>query len=248
VGFALKKKEIAALKLAQARGCSISLALRNTTKGAEVDKDYNIDEVIKLLENEKNPVVVKVGKDEEKKPEEKKPEPKVDVDPGVKPVAPPPVEKVKVLVATRFIKPNTQLTADLVAEAFVLKEFQKGVATEGLNDLTPALGKSLVTGVAKDQWITAEMIGNYFRDAPQDPFSIPKPAFTEPVKIDPVKTEPTKPTDPVAPAPAPVKRKYFDVAVHTASGTIIHRYEELPEGRTRKVAELTPAQAAREDK
>ena len=62
---------------------------------------------------------------------------------------------------------------------------------------------------------------------PQDLFSIPKPAQTPEVK------------------PVPVKQNYHDVAVHSASGTRIHRYAEVAPGQWKKIAELTPEQAAK---
>ena len=45
-----------------------------------------------------------------------------------------------------------------------------------------------------------------------------------------------------------VKRKKHDVAVHTTNGTVIHRYEEVAPGKWKKIAELSPEQAAKEAK
>jgi len=245
VGFALKKKEIAALKLAQARGCNISLALRNTTKGLDADSTYDIDKVIKLLENEKNPVVVQVGQDEAKtgtKTEVKSSEsPKAVETPKTPDVgfAPPPtIKMVQVLVAKRFIEPNTLITNDLLKDDFEWKELPADAATDAVSDFTEALNKAFKTGVAKGQWVTREMVGlQGLKPAPQDPFLAPKPGETNPT------TEPVKPSV----AKPVVARKIVDVAVHTASGTVIHRYEEV-EGKLKKIAEMTPEQAAKEDK
>ena len=38
---------------------------------------------------------------------------------------------------------------------------------------------------------------------------------------------------------------FHDVAIHGTNGTIIHRYEEIAPGQWKKVAELTPEQAAK---
>ena len=49
VSFAVKEKEVLLLSLAKSRGCTLDLLLRNTMKSTDADKNYNIDEVIKLL-------------------------------------------------------------------------------------------------------------------------------------------------------------------------------------------------------
>ncbi|MBN9122528.1 MAG: Flp pilus assembly protein CpaB [Planctomycetes bacterium] len=241
VGFALTKKQAAALELARARGCNLTLKLRNQNRPPDEDTKYNIDEVIKLLEDEKNPTVVKVNGEEKKpdpQPEVKQPEVKQPEPKGVPDAAPAPTIKMaNVLVAKRFIEPNTPLTNDLIKEAFEWKEIPKESATDAVTDFGDVVGnKAFKTGVAKGQWITYEMIGvPNPKPAPQEPFIPSKPSPTE--------TTPVKPV-----APPVVKRKIVDVAVHTASGTVIHRFEEQPSGQLKKIAELTPEQAAQSDK
>jgi pilus assembly protein CpaB len=246
VGFALTKKEAVLLELARARSCTLTLKLRNTTKPADADKGYNIDEVIKLLEDSQNPTVVKTGADE-KHPSGTAPEtpaetpvkpvkpvetPTKPVDPPKSDYAPPPSLPVKkVLIATRDIDPHTDVTNDLIKEAFELKELPKEFAGDALSDLTEALGKQFRTGVAKGQWVTPFMVGLDPKAPPQDQFK-PKPGEPEP-KAEPVK---------------PVKRKTHDVSVHGTNGTVIHRYEEVAPGKWKLIAVLAPEQAAKEDK
>lgn len=239
VGLALTEKERVLLELARARSCNLVITLRNTNKPADSDKAYNIDEVIKLLEDGQNPTVVKAGTEpNEKRPDGTVPDPVKPADPvkpmdPVKPVEPPVVKVVKVLVAKHDIAPHTDVTADLVAEAFELKELPKDFAGDAMSDLTDALGKQLKTGVAKGQWVTPAMVGIEFKQGPpQDPF----------VKPD---TTPTPVTPPAA--VKPVARKKHDLSVHTASGTVVHRYEEVAPGQWKKIAELSPEQAARDD-
>jgi Flp pilus assembly protein CpaB len=64
VGFALTKKQAAALELARARGCNLTLKLRNSNRTAEDDAKYDIDELIKMLENEPTPPSLKLTLDE----------------------------------------------------------------------------------------------------------------------------------------------------------------------------------------
>ena len=106
---------------------------------------------------------------------------------------PNPVAKtVKVLVANRAIAPNTDITKDLIEEAFTLKEFPEGSTGNAITDLTPWLLKSFPNGVPAGVWVTAEMIGSKtLPDAPRDPFSIPKAAAVDPTT--PIVTPPEKP-------------------------------------------------------
>ena len=242
VSFAVKEKEALLLSLAKSRGCAVELMLRHPGKSTKADENYNIDEVTKLLSDDQNQAGIKggIGTDNsEKRPEGpapvKQPDPVAPVKPADPAYAPPPAIKVvKVLVAKRDIAPHTDVTNDLVAEAFELKELPKDFAGDAMGDLTEALGKTLKTGVAKGQWVTPAMVGIELKPGPQDPFVAPKAAEATP-------------TPPSAVKPV-FKRKTHDVAVHTTSGTVVHRYEEVAPGQWKKIAELSPEQAAREDK
>jgi pilus assembly protein CpaB len=253
VSFAVTDQDTMLLELAKGRGASLSLRLRNNSKKAETPEV--IGKITKdaqdLLKDEQNPNVVKnAGNDETVKPKAPEPkdvpkidttEPKVDAPkmPGVVVPSDPPV---KVPVAKADIAPNTDITADLIADFFELKELPKDFAEDAVLNLSEHLGKALKTGVSKGQWVTKSMVGAQSgKVPPQDPFVIPKPAQEEPK--DPKDPKPVQPaeTNPV------VKRKTHDVAIHTPSGTVIYRYEEVKPGQWKKVAELTPEQAAMQD-
>jgi pilus assembly protein CpaB len=236
VGFALTRKQAVLLELARARGCTITLKLRNEKRTVDEDSKYNLDETIKLLEGPQDPIVVKTGED--RKPETKPEVPPVPAGPESAPA--PTIAVIKVLVATREIAPNTLITRDLIQEAFEWKELPKDFASDAVIDFREVVGnKAFKTGVSKNQWVTYEMLGLQApKPTPQDTFVPQKPNPADPTLVQPVA--------PVA--PPVVKRKFVDVAVHTASGTIIHRYEELPTGQRKKVGELTPEQAAQADR
>ncbi len=226
VSFAVKGKEALLLSLAKSRGCTIELMLRHQDKNPDDDKKYNIDEVIKLLSDEKEKADIKGavsnGDGTKKDPVALPAKDPVETQPMV--------VMVKVLVAKSDIAPNTEITKDLIADAFEEKKLPKEFAGNALGDLEEALGKFLKTGVSKGQWVTPGMVGI------QVPKSMPQESF------DP------KPADPKTPPAPVVKRKTHDVTIHTAGGAMVMRYEEVTPGQWKKVAELTPEQAAREDK
>jgi len=249
VSFAVTEKQALLLSLAKARGCNLELMLLNSMNTGDDDKLYNIDETIKLLSDDRNPAKVIGGETEGKKPAD----PTVTTPPTTNPPevpghgttpptpAPPPAPKIEtviVLVATKNIAPNTEITKDLIKEAFVTKELPKEMVGEAIGDLTPGLGYAFPTGVAKGQWVIPDMIGDKAgKPAPRDEFLPPKPGPS------------VTPSTPVAPQPTPVappKRNYHDVTVHTTQGAVVHRYEEVAPGKWKKVAELTPEQAAKE--
>jgi hypothetical protein len=74
---------------------------------------------------------------------------------------------------------------------------------------------------------------------PQDGFIPEKPGLPE--------NPPLFPPLNVDPPPAPKKRRTLDVAIHTASGTVIDRFEEVAPGQWKLVAQLTPEKAAKDD-
>jgi Flp pilus assembly protein CpaB len=53
VSFAVTEKQALVLALAKNRGCTLELMLRHPSRGAETDKDYDIDKLIKLLNDER---------------------------------------------------------------------------------------------------------------------------------------------------------------------------------------------------
>jgi pilus assembly protein CpaB len=238
VSFAVTEKQALLLSLAKTRGCSLELMLRHPSKTSEDDKEYDLDKVVKLLQDEKNfAKIVGSGDEEEQQPKTKEKDPDDPI------IAPPPTAKtelVKVLIANRDIAPNTMITKDLIAEAFTAKELPKDFAGDAYEDLTPALDKALKNGLSKGQWVTPGMVGlQSTKSAPPEEWIAPKPGVA-------ATPNPVNPVTP--PAPVAVERKRHDVMLHTTSGTLVIRYEEVAPGQWKKVAELTPEQAAKEDK
>jgi len=248
VSFAVQEKQALLLSLAKSRGCTLELMLRHPSKSSKADETYNIDEVIKLLSDEQNPGGIKGANpdgsdkpagtgstgDAKAKPPETTALPPVKPEPGFAP--PPSIATIKVLVARRDLAPNTDVTADLIKDAFEEKDLPKDFAEGALTDFAAAHGQALKTGVAKGQWVTWSMVGL------PTPKPSPQESFVAPKAGQPETTPPTQPAD-----VKPVARKKHDVALHTVHGTVIHRYEEVAPGQWKKVAELTPEQAAREE-
>lgn len=246
VGLALTEKEALVLELAKSRNCTLTIKLRNDKKNPEDDKDYDIEKVIKLLEDKEHPTELVGPTNSEDKP---KPAPKTEIKPEPAPtpvpdVKPEPVKTVKVWYALRDIAPGTEVTADLMKEAFEVGELEEKKAGTALTDLTDTTGKVFVLGVAQGHWVTKSMIGKATPKAPpRDEFTPPNPTPVDPKPIVEPKVEQPKPTP-----PKPVKPEIVDVPVTGPSGTVIHRYEKFPNGKMRKVAELTPEQASAADR
>lgn len=236
VSFAVDQKQALLIKLAQARSCDLSLLLRNPDDAdTENDREYEIDAVIKLLQDEEKKAVLREGED------------RTDEPPAPAPAPAPKVETVSVPVAVADIPAGTLLTADLFADpkAFGAKELPKELAADAVADFAPFLGQTFKTGLGKGQWATAGLIG------PADPKPGVKDAFTPPKEAAPKDPPPVKEPSakpPVAKAPPPpVKvgpaRRTHEVAVHTASGTRVYRYEEVSPGQWRSLGEVAPKAA-----
>lgn len=233
ISLAVTQEEALLLALAKHRGCHLSLMLRHD--GKPLDPNYDMKKVKKLLETNRNPNVF-VKSDAERGVPNTNPM----GEPDVKPAGAAKAEVVKVLIATEDIAPNTDITMDLIKEKFIVTEWEKDRAPGACSDLTPFLNKAFKFGVAKGHWVTDAMLGAVPpKPAPQDANieSIPKPGpdaqAAEPKKEAP---EPKKGTP-----PKPTR----DVAIHTASGTVVHRYQEAKPGEWVLLAVLSPEEAAR---
>ena len=257
VSFAVTKKESLLISLAKSCNCTMELMLRNPKDlpdESPEEREKAIDEVIKLLQDEKKKADL-VGGESTEGNETKQPpkngsgnggsgnggsgnpttQPTPTETPMGNPYRPetppaPPLMR-KILIANRDIAPNTMVTKDLAAEAFELKELPAEFGGDAMSSLEPAYGQAFKTGVSKGQWVTYGMVGlQKPKDVPQEEFYPARPGT-------------------VAPNPGtPVKQRTYDVAIHTASGTTIVRYAEVAPGKWKKVAELTPEQAAQPDK
>lgn len=240
ISLAVDQEEALLLSLAEKRGCTLKLLLRHD--GKPKDSKYNMAEVRKLLADPKRRVV---GGPTEDKSGNGDVEPS-DIPPVVTPVPEKKEEKkesVKVWVAKHNIPANTTITVDLVKEMFTEEERPKEYAPGACSDLTPHLTKALTHGIAKGQYVTDWSLGEQaLKPAPQDPTINGLPS--KPGPNDPV----TPATPAVRPEPVtPAAPEFHDVAVHTASGTQVHRYMKV-KGDWKFVAVLTPEQAARTTK
>jgi len=224
VTFATTQEQALLLALAKQRGCHLELLLRYP--GKVKDKDYDINKIKKLLEDEKNSATVtKTGEDPDTEP------PVVGEFPTPAPEPTPKVEMVKVWMAKVNIEPGTEITKELVSQKLVESEIPRVAAKGAYSDLSELMNKNLTlkTGLSEGQWVTSSLVG--------PPASKPTPLedFTPP-KV--VQEEPKTPVN----APRAIK----DITVTTPSGTYIHRFEEVKPGEWKLKAILTPQEALRQ--
>jgi Flp pilus assembly protein CpaB len=239
VSFAVDRKQAMLIDLARTRGCQMSLLLRNTEnkENQERDTKYKIDEVLAMLQDVGNSAQIggpgmqpiedglKSTPPGAAKVDPKNPaDPKTAIEPP-KAADPPKPETVKVLVATKDIPAGTRITKDLAADMRLI-ELPKALADEAFGELSDVLlGKELVHGLAKNQWITGALVG--------DPTLKPKSDRYEffPPKDEP-KAEPVVGDKP--------RRNHHDVIIHGVSGSRVFRYEEIRPGEWRLVGEMSP--------
>jgi pilus assembly protein CpaB len=235
VSFAADRKQGLVLELAKGRGCQMSLLLRHPDdRNTENDRSYNIDEVITLLQDDKNPAAI-ANPGNDGNPPRTDPIPKSETPaPAVEtPVAPAPAAKaetVRVPYALVDIKSGTELTADLIGDETVFgrRELPKDVAGDAIADLNTVTGKVLRSGLGKGQWVTPGLVGD----------ALPKPSPRE--DVTPGKTGPVAPTPvPVAPvAPTAPALATREVTIHTGTGSKTYKYEEWAPGRWRIVGQV----------
>ena len=216
VSFAVDRKQALLLKLAQARNCDMSLLLRNPEeKENQIDKGYDIDQVTKLLQDNKSKATIANPNEEGGIAKREPPETE-----SPKAPAPAKTEMVKVPAAAEDIPAGTQITSDLIAEKFKLIELPKDLAADAVTDLAALAGDKQVlrTGLGKGQWVTKSLFGSAQpKDSPKDLFSLPKSGPNEKT-IDVKKTR--------------------DIAIHTATGTKHFRYEEVAPDVWKQVGEV----------
>ncbi len=226
VSFAVNQEEAALIMLAKLRGCHLELVHRNPKR--PIDPDYSVQKVKAILESEP---VTSDGRDGETG----RGTPESPVAPTT-PLAPEKPATVEVLVATDFIPANTEITKDLVEGKFQKREMPKEYAAGAIADLSGYYGQALRSAVAKGQWVTGEMVGQQAsKPSPQDEFVPTKP---EP-RADAGPKEPR--AEPVLPSSAPTR----DVTVTTASGTMVHRFQQQRDGTWKLKQVLTLDEAAR---
>ncbi len=223
VSFAVTQEQALVLKMAEHRGCYLSLLLRNPNKKGP--DNYNIEEVKKMLQAERYPgKVVSSRPGDDGSDDDSTPTP---------PAAPPPTETVKVWIAKNDLSAGTLLTKDLVEKEFERKDIPKEYAEGAVTDLTLVLGQlALRNGISKSQWLTAGMLGPPpVKPGPREEFVPSKPDLGR-VAASPSSPGPT------------VQRPVREVVVHTANRSEIYRYEEVRPGQWRfkeKVAADQPS-------
>jgi pilus assembly protein CpaB len=217
VSFAATQEQALLLALAKQRGCHLELLLLHP--GQKREHEYDIKQVKKMLEDEKEPADLKTTE---------------TTDGSEQPIfpveAPPPVPKaetVKVWMAKVHIEPGTEITKELVSQKLVETEIPKVSAKGAYSDLSDLINKNLTlkTGLSEGQWVTSSLVGPSTKVPPQEAFQAPKPVQEEP-----------KPAGP---------RAIKDVTVTTPSGTYIHRFEEIKPGEWKLTRIMTPQEAAR---
>lgn len=217
VSFAATQKQALILALAKQRGCHLELLLRH--QGKPLDSTYNIDKILELMQDDKSSA--KAYSTEGKQPVENGTE---------TPIAPEPpkIELVKVWVATSKIPAGTEITKELVAKHLREKEMPREYAIGAYSDLTECINQNLTlkTDLVTDAWITASIVGPSTKAPPQEAFTAPKGGT-------------------VTESPKPVSNAQYDLTVVTASGTVIHRYEEVAPGEWKFKTILTPEEASK---
>jgi Flp pilus assembly protein CpaB len=213
VSFAVNGKQALLIQLARARHCEMTLLLRRQDDAkSEQEEGYNIDEVVKLLQNGE---IKEAGRGDD--PDNKPKEPEMPKEPMSAPT--PKTEVVKVPAAKVDIAAGTQITKDLIAEKFELKELPKDLAADAVTNLEDLADDKQVlrTGLGKGQWVTKSLVGGAQPKAPpKDEALLPKPGPNE-------KTITEKATK--------------EVAIHTANGTKVYRYEETTPGQWKLMPE-----------
>jgi hypothetical protein len=226
VTLAITDEEIALLQLALKRGCDLSLVLVHPDRPPVTNYDAKL--IKAKLENGQHPAFADAVATAP--PPDAKPEGKPEGKPEAKP------DMVKVLIAKETIDPETPVTQELIDTKLVVKEMPREFAPEACADLKAFLGANKVfkTGLAKDQWVLAAMIGDpklSSKPAPQDDKieSLPKPPPAEP------NTKPGRQRELVT---------FQDVTFHTASKTMVARYAVYPGGDKKLLKLVTPQYAA----
>jgi pilus assembly protein CpaB len=213
VSFAVDRKQALLLSLAKSRGCTMELLLRNPEDPVKTDERFTVENVTKLLQDETQMSKVISGINDEDHPVDK---PRPTPPKGSQPETAPATETVQVPVATEEIAAGTELTADLIAAKFKPMALPTAIAEGAVTDLKTVLGKTLTSGLGKNQWLTMSRVGEQgVKPSPQTPF-VPEKGG-------------------VSPAP---KRNTHDVVVHTSSGSKSFRYEEVRAGEWKLVGEV----------
>jgi len=237
VSLAVTQEQALLLSMAKTRGCNLELMLQNPEK--ELDTTYDFKKIKKLLEDDQTGIEIVPGDPGEIK----KPLPSTTTEPIAPPVAK--AETVKVLVANEDISAGTDINKELIETKFTVKDYPKDLIEGTVGDITPYLGGKVFTkGISKGQPIVESSIGlPGSKPSPQDDkiTGLPKPRPDPEVAIVP----PTVAVPEKKVEPKPAAKEFHDVAVHTASGTLVYRYLKNDKGELKLIATLSPEEAAK---
>ena len=226
VSMAVKPEHTELFQLAIARGAQLRLVMRHPDQGkvSKYGKQLTVNAIRDILTDKE----------------------KEDDKPAV--VAAPPVvkpETVRIQVATKDIPAQTELTPELLAEAFKDQEVPVDqVPANAVRRLSEHVGRFLQKDLAENQFVPLAYLGGKMTEVAPPPVAQKDP---EPMKPAPgpdvagPKSEPPELPKKVVRKPQP-KPQYEYLSMSGASGTIWVRFEKLPNGELRKIGPVTAAE------
>lgn len=234
VSMAVKPEHTELFQLAIARGAQLRLVMRHPDqdKVSKYGKQLSVNEIRDILTD--------------KEKEEDKPA-VVAAPPVVKP------EMVKIQVATKDLPAQTELTPELLAEAFKIQEVPVDqVPANAVRRLSEHVGRFLQKDLAENQFVPLAYLGGKMTEvapppvAQKDPEPEPKKPEIKPAPGPDVAGPKAEPPEIIKPVPPKVARKpkpqYEYLSMSGASGTIWIRFEKLPNGELRKIGPVTAAE------
>jgi len=233
VSFAADRKQSLVLEMSKARGCQLSLLLKNEKDEVDPNATYDIDKVIALLQDDKNPIFYEGATSDVRAKSKDKPKGTGTTTapvptPAVTTPDPVVTDMVKVPYALVDIKAGTELTLDLLDDpaVFGTRDLPKDVAADAVTDLKPLVGQVFRTGLGKGQWVTKSLVGLAEpKPSPRDPDTLPKAPKAESPKVE------NKPME---------QRRTHDVTLHTTTGYEVYRYAEVEPGKWKMLGRVRP--------
>jgi len=222
VSMAVKPEHTELFQLAIARGAQLRLVMRHPDhdKASQYGKELTVNAIRDILTD--------------KEKEDDKPA-VVAAPPAVKP------ETVRIKVATKDIPAQTELTPELLAEAFKDQEVPVDqVPANAVRRLSEHVGRFLQKDLAENQFVPLAYLGGKIAEVAPPPVARKDP--------DPVKPAPgpdaagPKAEPPVLPKVARKPQPQYEyLSMSGASGTTWIRFEKLPNGELRKIGPVTAA-------
>jgi Flp pilus assembly protein CpaB len=220
ISLAVDREQALLIHLSKQRQVLLSLVLRSQNK-KPVDEKWVVADVIKLLEGDN---VERGGKPAKTNNGDNTPRHRNDDESGDERK----VETVKIPVAKEDVAAGTMITEDLIKEKFNQVEVPAPAPENAVTDLKEFINRSLLNGVAANQWVPKKFIGT------PDPKPQPQEGVTQGSKPGP-SVDPVKPAEVTQAKPA---RKTHDVVVQSTNGTRTFRYEEANPGEWKYTGEV----------